>query len=273
MPAGDVAATTPPRPAAARSRGVLRGSVLDDAFLTREFAPAVLELIPEHVLGLGRCFPFFRVPVAHYLINDTSFSNAAYAFSTSLAETVPVVSVPIAVADMIILTKNQLFLVYKLGLALGYSTRWQDYVGEFGGVLGSGFLLRQAARTLVGLIPVWGIIPKTAISYAGTYAVGSAILQWYLTGRHVSPDQVKQLYTGAFERGKQVAAGLLSRAPKLRRPRLPRLAIPRPRLALPRRTRPAPLPEAPALQTCPACGRASAPDARFCQYCGYIFQE
>lgn len=279
------AGSAPPRPAATRTRGVVRGSVLDDAFLSREFAPAVLELVPEHVMALGRSFPFFRVPVAQYLINDASFSNAAYAFSTSLAETVPVVSVPIAVADMIILTKNQLFLVYKLGLALGYSTRWQDYVAEFGSVLGSSFLWRQAARALVGLIPVWGIVPKTAISYAGTYAVGNAVLQWYLTGRHVSPEQVKQLYTGAFERGKQVASGLISRAAKLPRPRLarprqprtqesagkPRLALPKLHLALPHRRRPAPLPDTPAAQTCPNCGKISAGDAHFCQYCGRVF--
>jgi uncharacterized protein (DUF697 family) len=257
-----------------RSRGVVRGSVLDDVFLTREFAPAVLELIPEHAVALGRCVPFFRVPVAQYLINDTCFSNAAYAFSTALAETVAVVSVPIAVADMIILTKNQLFLVYKLGLALGYSTRWQDYVGEFGGVLGSGFVWRQAARTLVGMIPVWGIIPKTAISYAGTFAVGNAVLQWYLTGRHVSPEQIKQMYTTAFERGKQVAAGLLKRAPRVRRPRLGRPRLKLPKLPKLRRRSTAALPEPPAAQsqTCPRCGRVSAGDARFCQYCGQVFE-
>jgi uncharacterized protein (DUF697 family) len=120
---------------------------------------------------------------------------------------------------MIVLTKSQAFLVYKLGLALGFSTRWQDYLAEFGSVIGGGFLWRQLARSLVGLIPVWGIVPKVAVSYAGTYVVGNTVLQWYLTGRHLSPRQMRQLYQQAFARGKESARRMLA---KVRRPRLNR---------------------------------------------------
>jgi hypothetical protein len=96
---------------------------------------------------------------------------------------------------MIVLSKTQAFLAYKLGLTVGFSTNWHDYLREFGGVLGGGFLLRQLARSLVGLIPVWGILPKVAIAYAGTYVVGHTILQWYLTGRHLTKDRCA-IYTG-----------------------------------------------------------------------------
>jgi uncharacterized protein (DUF697 family) len=278
----------PPAPVGrARSRGVVRGALTDQAFLTRDFALAVIELIPDRVITLGRYFPFFRVPAAHYMINDTCFSNAAYAFSTGLAEMTAVMNVPIAMTDMIILTKNQLFLVYKLGLALGYSTRWQDYVAEFGGVLGTGFLWRQLARSLVGMIPVWGIVPKTAISYAGTYTVGNVVLQWYLTGRHLEPNQIKDLYLRAFENGKDLARRLLRRAPRLRkleqdgegseaaRPRR-RLRLPQvrlPRLARRRKALPPDGPESGASKACPECGRLNAADARFCQYCGHTFES
>jgi hypothetical protein len=148
---------------------------------------------------------------------------------------------------------------------LGFSTRWQDYVAEFGGVLGGGFLWRELARTLVGLIPVWGIIPKTAISYAGTYVIGHFILQWYLTGRHLSRKQMQQLYKSAFARGKNMARSLLGRLP---RPRLPKPKISRPRL--PRR-KPRALPAPAVIQTCTQCGRTSAADASFCQYCGQAY--
>jgi uncharacterized protein (DUF697 family) len=208
-----------------KGRGVVWGSVEDTDFLTSAFAQAVIDLIPEKLLSLGRFFPLFRVPVARYLINDTCVSNAAYALSTGLAETVAIFDIPIAVADMVILTKNQAYLAYKLGLALGYSTQWQDYVGEFGGVLGSGFVWRELARTLVGLVPVWGLVPKIGIAYAGTYVVGNAVLQWYLTGRHVSKEQLRQFYTQAFTRGKEIARNLIDKAPRpqIKRPRLPRL--------------------------------------------------
>jgi hypothetical protein len=68
----------------------------------------------------------------------------------------------------------------------------------------------------VGLIPVWGIIPKVAVSYAGTYVVGHAILQWYLTGRHLSPKQLRGLYVQAFAKGKEAARRALE---KVSRPR------------------------------------------------------
>ena len=244
---------------------VVYGSVQDPNMLTNNFVPAVLKLLPDRLLALGRQFPLFRLPIAHQLIHDTSYTNAAYALGTGVAEIVPVLNIPLNITDMIVLTKTQAFLTYRLGLLLGFSTAWQDYLGEFGGVIGSGFIWRQLARSLVGLIPVWGIIPKVAISYAGTFLVGSMVLQWYLTGKHLNPQQARDLYRQALAQGKQNAQKMLGRMPK-------------PHLRLPlRRKKPVPaseteilLPE-PDLQTCPDCGQQSAWDAHFCQYCGHSF--
>ena len=69
-------------------RRVVWGSVDDTKFLLEKFAPAVISLIPGKLLSLGRYFPLFRVQIAHYLINDNCATNAAYALSTGLAETV-----------------------------------------------------------------------------------------------------------------------------------------------------------------------------------------
>jgi len=249
-------------PWASRGRQrVVWGSPLDSQFMIQQFAPAMIDSLPDLLLGLGRFFPLFRVPIAHYLINDTCFSNSAYALSTGLAEIVTILDIPITIADSIILTKSQAFLVYKLGLTLGYSTRWQDYIAEFGGVLGGGFVWRQIARSLVGLIPVWGIIPKAAIAYAGTFVVGNVVLQWYLTGKHVSGKQMQQLYAQARERGKSLASNLLRR-------------IPRPRLRFHLPKRPARLLPAPRkTHLCVNCGKSSAKDASFCQYCGTPFSQ
>jgi len=229
---------------------VVDGSVEDTHFLLHAFAPAVMDLLPEALLSLGRSFPLFRVPIARQLIGEACTSNAAYALSTGIAEIVPVFDIPLNVADMIILTKTQAFLVYKLGLALGLSTRWHDYLTEFGGVLGGGFLWRQVARSLVGLIPAWGVLPKVAVSYAGTYVVGNVVLRWYLTGKHISGKQMRQLYMQAFARGKNLARDLLARLP--RPGRRARKALPAPS----------------ADRVCPNCGLYSAIDALYCRYCG-----
>ena len=195
---------------------VISGSINDIAFLRKEFIPAALELLPQQQLALGRLFPLFRLTIARQMINDTCLSNAAYSFSTGLAEIVPVLDLPLNVTDLMVLTKSQGFLVYKLGLLLGFSTRWQDYVTEFGSVIGGGFLWRQIARSLVGLIPAWGIVPKVAVAYAGTYAVGYAILSWYQSGRKLSQKQMQALYVQAFSQGKEYARKLAKAFPKRR---------------------------------------------------------
>lgn len=233
-------------------RYVLTGSIMDLNFITQEFSPLVIEVIPDQLLSLGRYFPLFRIPIANQLINDTCLSNAAYAVSTGLAEVVPVLDVPLNVADMFILTKAQAFLVYKLGLVLGFSYNWQDYIKEFSGVLGGGFIWRQIARQLVGLIPAWGIVPKVAVSYAGTYVVGHVVLQWYLTGRHISRRQIQELYIQAFARGKNLADSLLKRLPKPKRKKREIKALPSPKK----------------ITRCPRCGKRPAKGAQFCHYCG-----
>lgn len=245
-------------------RQVISGDLEDPAFLSREFVPEVLRLFADRQLALARQFPLFRTAVAKALISDTCFSNAAYALSTGIAEIVPIFDIPLNIADMFVLSKAQAFLAYKLGLALGLSTRWQDYVAEFGGVLGGGFLWRQVARSLVGLIPVWGIIPKVAVSYAGTYVVGNAVYQWYLTGRHVSAQQMRQLYVQAFAHGKHVAQNMAARLPKPKRKVKEKAALPPP-------AQPAGILNQVDGRVCAACGRTSSPDAQFCQYCGQAF--
>jgi uncharacterized protein (DUF697 family) len=256
---------------------VLVGAVDDITFLQKEFVPAVMKLLPDHLLSLGRHFPLFRVAVAHEVINDTSLTNTAYALSTGLAEIIPALNLPFNIADMVVLTKAQAFLVYRLGLTLGFSTHWQDYLAEFGGVLGGGFAWRQLARSLIGLVPVWGIVPKMAVAYAGTFVVGHTVLRWYLTGRHIKTRQIREMYRQAFTQGKAVARLLLikARRPKSRLPKPPRLRLGR------RKAEALPSPagedstsserveaSVPNNQICPDCGESSAADARFCQYCG-----
>jgi len=129
-------------------------------------------------------------------------------------------------------------------------------------------------------VPLWGILPKVSITYAGTYVVGQVVLQWYLTGRHLSKKQIRALYSRALIRGKELGRNLMHRLPRLRLPRLrlprlPRLRLPRPglpRLGLPRprlvRTKRRQLQPPADMLACLQCGRSNAADASYCQYCG-----
>jgi uncharacterized protein (DUF697 family) len=242
----------------------LVGSASDTDFLIGEFVPVLMDLLPDSHLPLGRLYPLFRVPIAYKLISDTSFSNAAYALSTGFAETVPVLDIPLNITDMIVLTKAQAFLVYRLGLAVGFSTHWQDYLTEFGSVIGGGFLWRQVARQLVGLIPIWGIVPKVAVAYAGTYVVGHVVLRWYLTGRHITPKQMRQLYRQSFRQGQKVARELIAKVPRPRLGKRERIEV-----SSISSTQGQSQSSQDDFQVCPECGKSSAADAGFCQYCGH----
>lgn len=187
-----------------------------------EFLPALRRLFPDRQVALAHHLPALRPEIARRLINGISASNAGYAASTGLAEIIPVLNIPFNVADMVVLTKNQGILAYKLALALGKDVGVQEMVGELGGVLGSGFLWRELARRLVGFIPVWGLIPKVAVAYAGTYATGMAVYTWYAHGRKLTPARMRQLYKEAAIEGKARAKTLI---PKKR----PHLRLPFPR--------------------------------------------
>lgn len=257
---------TPPPVLPWKPRYLLAGPTGDLAFLRDKFAPLMIRMLPDRLLSLGRNLPFFRLPIAHHLISDAAQSNAAYSLATGLAEVVPVLNIPLVFTDTILLTKNQAFLAYKLGLAFGFSTEWKNYLAEFSGVLGFGFLFRQLARMLVGLIPGFGIIPKVAVSYAGTTVVGNSILQWYLTGRHVSGSQLKSAYQQAYLKGKQVAARL---RPRRKAKALPAGTAKEPALK-PGKTKARPKRNQ---QICSGCGQVSAKGARFCQYCGKALES
>lgn len=229
----------------------LDGSVSDVAFLEGELVPAVLDALPERNVALARQLPLFRATVARRLIEEVSQANATYSLTTGLAGIIPLLNIPLNVTDMVVLTKAQAVLAYRLGLALGLTTRWQDYVREFGSVIGGGFMWRQLARTLVGFIPWLGIVPKVGIAYAGTYVVGNVIWHWYLTGRHLSGEQLRAVYRQAAETGKEAAGRLVARLP--RRQRKPRL-LPAPakaRLTL----------------YCRFCGKPVASGETACSYC------
>jgi hypothetical protein len=70
-------------------------------------------------------------------------------------------------------------------------------------------LFRQAARQLVGLIPVAGLVPKVAIAYGGTWAIGRAVVAWTTEGREITSDFVRNMSIEGLERGRAVAKGLV----------------------------------------------------------------
>jgi uncharacterized protein (DUF697 family) len=184
-----------------------------DAAAVPALAQALLSGVPAALrLALARQLPPLRPAFVAALVEETARANALYALGTGVAESVPLLNVPLNLADIVVLTKNQLMMSYRIALASGKRGKPRDVLGEVMGVIGGGFLFRQLARELVGLIPVAGVAPKVAVAYAGTWAIGRAVGVWGGGGVTPSAASLKRYYAEAVERGREVATALVTHA-------------------------------------------------------------
>ena len=190
----------------------LRDGLLDDAEATRQLVNAIRNMRVVDELALARHLPAFRESVSRSMIEDTAMANAVYSVGTGLLEINPLADLPLNAADIIVLTKNQAIMSYKMALAMGMNAEFKQVMPQMATVVGSGFLLRQMARGLVGLVPGLGIIPKVAVAFAGTYATGEVIYRWCAYGERVTGVAMRQLYDAAFSRGRSLAQSLVSKA-------------------------------------------------------------
>ena len=183
-----------------------------DKSVARVGATLVQIVSPTLRLPLARRLPPLRPAALSMLIQETSQVNATYSFTTGLGETVPGLNFVLGAGDAIVLTKNQLMMAYKIALVSGKTGSPQKLLGEIVGVLGGGFLFRQLARQMSGLIPVWGIVPKVAVAYAGTWAIGRAVTVWAVEGQKITPELMSGHYREALEQGRQAAQRIVDNA-------------------------------------------------------------
>lgn len=192
-------------------------SLDDKEAVKKELLPAVLKLLPGRELSAARAYPGLRPAAAQKLIQNTSKINAGYAAGTGLAQMVPGLGIPFAVADTVILTKNQVVMAYRLGMLMGETGTLAEILPKIAGVVGAGFMWRQVARELVGFLPL-GVALKTAVAYAGTYATGQAIYQYFVTGEKLRKEDLRRLLDDAMARGKETAAHVIEQARAKREP-------------------------------------------------------
>jgi uncharacterized protein (DUF697 family) len=167
----------------------------DDEARERLFK-ALVHAAPEVMLSAGRRHPLLREPVAEHLIRETARVNAQFAAVSSLPANIPLVGGLVGdMADMLVLTKNQVLLLFKLAglygrdLALG-----RHLLVEILPIVGGAFFWRSAARALVGLLPsLLGLLPKTLVAYSGTYVVGQMARYYYHYGDRPPPEMVREL--------------------------------------------------------------------------------
>jgi hypothetical protein len=172
-------------------------------------AGAVLDALPaEARLAAARHLPGLRPLFASRLTLEVSMSNAAFAVASGVPSLVPILGIPISAADTVILTKNQALMVYRLALACGAPPDFQKRMIEITPVIGGAVVWRQIAGALVGLVPGYGIVPKTAVAFGGTYMVGLAATRWYETGLLTEAER-KRITAEATTKAREVATTLV----------------------------------------------------------------
>lgn len=168
---------------------------------------------PDLAMALGRRFPRFRVPAANFLIRAVSRVNAQIAVISALPGVLPwtAIFLPVSsVADVVLLTKNQLVLVMRLAATYGQHPGWSQ-AKELAGAFASALGWRTLARQLVGLVPAGvGLVLKASIAYSGTVAVGKAAHWFYQTGRKPTQDEIQQVYKESEAEAREVAEELKS---------------------------------------------------------------
>src|SRR5690606_27222739 len=157
----------------------------------------IADVADERSLAIGRYIDAMRDACAAQVVSGTAMVNGQFALVSNIPTVLPVVGNVVAVgADFLVLTKNQLMMIYKLAAIYqrNLDDRWRIY-SEMVPVIGTGLVWRTVAREVSALLPLAiGTVPKVAIAYAGTYSVGRAALLYYQRGVELDPDQMRGLY-------------------------------------------------------------------------------
>jgi len=185
-----------------RKRGrydrVVEFSIADPVERTRQ---ALVRVGDDMELALGRAFPPLRQPAAMHVVQVTSRVNGQFALASNLPALVPVVGGVLAAgADTIVLTKNQLMMIYKLAAIheRDLDNRFRIYQ-EMIPVVGAGLFWRTVARDLAAILPfAAGAVPKVAIAFAGTMAAGMAAHVYYQEGKRVDSTRMREFYRSAL---------------------------------------------------------------------------
>ncbi|HEV7868229.1 MAG TPA: hypothetical protein VGO90_11140 [Chthoniobacteraceae bacterium] len=92
---------------------------------------------------------------------------------------------PIPLADFPILTSLQASMVAGVMHISGRERSPKlaaEFISAIGASIGAGLVLREGARAVAKLVPIWGNAVSGAVAGAGTYAVGRAATAYFIEG-------------------------------------------------------------------------------------------
>lgn len=180
----------------------LPGRRPEDEQAIEDLRVKVAARLPDLAPALGRAYPAFRPAAVKAVIDEAAKANAQFALVSNIPAVIPIVGSLAAVgADFLVLTKNQLLMLFKVAAIHGRDLHDQwGIMREMMPVVGAGLFWRTVAREAASFIPLAaGTIPKVAIAYAGTVSAGRVADFYYRFGRKPASFEVQGFYRQAAE--------------------------------------------------------------------------
>ena len=171
--------------------GVIPVSGRTGVNIAEELIPAMIDASPEAALVIGRELPAYRRKAAQRIIRNATLISLAAGL-----EPFPLVDIPI-------LLGNQIRLVLRLAALYGEpvdSANTTRHLRELVAVMAGGLGLRYLAEQVAKAIPFGGDFISGAIAGAGTWAMGQVVLEYYDSGKNISPQRLRMLYHDFYHR-------------------------------------------------------------------------
>ncbi len=145
----------------------------ETALLDERMGQWIASVCRSKRLAFALAFPFMRRSLAMESVSETSIQNAG----VGLLPIIPG-------ADLPIMTVNQAKMALQIAAVYG-EPMGKERAKEIVAVVGGAFACRAIARELIELVPILGGVVRTGIGYAGTAAMGRAIIEYFEGGENV----------------------------------------------------------------------------------------
>ena len=171
--------------------GIIPISARTGENIATELLPAMIEASPDAALLIGRELPTYRRAAAQRIIRNHTLASLV----TGL-EPIPLIDIPI-------LLGTQIRLVLRLGALYGEemdSTNALKHARELLITIAGGSAMRLLAEQAAKAVPFGGDFVAGAIAGAATYSIGQVALEYYDSGKRISPSRLRNLYTSFYQR-------------------------------------------------------------------------
>ncbi|MBQ7528840.1 hypothetical protein IJT10_02910 [bacterium] len=160
------------------------------------------------VYSLARDYDNLRTTFINSLIKNTAEGNAMVAAASSVSADIPFIGTLASMLavpwETLHITAEQIRLALIIGALYGKSLDLNARLAELLPVVGWAWGWRNAARELVGLIPVAGPLSKATIAWVGTYSIAKLAQRFYESTEPIDEDYKQKVLKEAVELSKTV---------------------------------------------------------------------